>query len=187
MHVTKFLSLIVVRWCAGWEYGITIPPDDKPKSWVPAEKMYHMHRRKRLIRPRKRVAGAGTTAEVSLEWALWTIICAAEQALYQQWCKELVMFIGCSLVVWCFPYLLWLVEEGCWRSRGLGVFFPHWLEVPQERAFIGHIPSATMEEEDGSSTPCWCIGHLQPGGGTGETSCFHGHLYTVGHFKSKGL
>ncbi|XP_031416619.1 myoferlin isoform X1 [Clupea harengus] len=42
----------------GWEYGITIPPDDKPKSWVPAEKMYHVHRRKRLIRPRKRVAGA---------------------------------------------------------------------------------------------------------------------------------
>ncbi|XP_031595497.1 myoferlin-like isoform X2 [Oreochromis aureus] len=38
----------------GWEYGVTIPPDDKPRSWVPAEKMYHVHRRRRLIRPRKR-------------------------------------------------------------------------------------------------------------------------------------
>uniref|UniRef100_A0A674AUE7 Myoferlin n=1 Tax=Salmo trutta TaxID=8032 RepID=A0A674AUE7_SALTR len=40
----------------GWEYGITIPPDDKPKSWVPAEKMYHVHRRRRMIRPRKRTS-----------------------------------------------------------------------------------------------------------------------------------
>ncbi|KAG8134173.1 hypothetical protein E2320_007306 [Naja naja] len=31
----------------GWEYGITIPPDNKPKSWVPAEKMYHTNRRRR--------------------------------------------------------------------------------------------------------------------------------------------
>ncbi|XP_032429268.1 myoferlin isoform X2 [Xiphophorus hellerii] len=38
----------------GWEYGVTIPPDDKPLSWVPAEKMYHVHRRRRLVRPRKR-------------------------------------------------------------------------------------------------------------------------------------
>ncbi|XP_028820324.1 myoferlin-like [Denticeps clupeoides] len=42
----------------GWEYGITIPPDDKPKSWVSAEKMYHVHRRRRKIRPRKRIPGA---------------------------------------------------------------------------------------------------------------------------------
>uniref|UniRef100_A0A665VTS3 Myoferlin like n=1 Tax=Echeneis naucrates TaxID=173247 RepID=A0A665VTS3_ECHNA len=40
----------------GWEYGVTIPPDDKPKSWVAAEKMYHVHRRKRLIRPRKKIS-----------------------------------------------------------------------------------------------------------------------------------
>ncbi|XP_028332943.1 myoferlin-like isoform X2 [Gouania willdenowi] len=40
----------------GWEYGLTIPPDDKPRSWVPAEKVYHVHRRRRLFRPRKRVA-----------------------------------------------------------------------------------------------------------------------------------
>ncbi|KAG7492728.1 hypothetical protein MATL_G00017920 [Megalops atlanticus] len=45
----------------GWEYGVTIPPDDKPRSWVPAEKMYHIHRRKRMIRQRKKVPG--TAAE----------------------------------------------------------------------------------------------------------------------------
>ncbi|KAG5267056.1 hypothetical protein AALO_G00239370 [Alosa alosa] len=40
----------------GWEYGLTIPPDDKPRSWVSTEKMYHMHRRKRLIRHRKKIS-----------------------------------------------------------------------------------------------------------------------------------
>ncbi|XP_065805381.1 myoferlin isoform X2 [Labrus bergylta] len=40
----------------GWEYGVTIPPDDKPRSWVSAEKVYHVHRRRRLVRPRRRVA-----------------------------------------------------------------------------------------------------------------------------------
>uniref|UniRef100_A0A8C4XTU6 Dysferlin n=1 Tax=Falco tinnunculus TaxID=100819 RepID=A0A8C4XTU6_FALTI len=38
----------------GWEYGITIPPDRKPKSWVPAEKMYHTNRRRRWVRLRRR-------------------------------------------------------------------------------------------------------------------------------------
>ncbi|XP_066428949.1 dysferlin isoform X5 [Eleutherodactylus coqui] len=38
----------------GWEYGITIPPDRKPKSWVPTEKMYHTNRRKRWVRLRRR-------------------------------------------------------------------------------------------------------------------------------------
>ncbi|XP_034158677.2 myoferlin [Pangasianodon hypophthalmus] len=42
----------------GWEYGITIPPGDKPSSWVAAEKMYHVHRRKRLVRLRKKIANA---------------------------------------------------------------------------------------------------------------------------------
>ncbi|XP_019715398.1 myoferlin isoform X2 [Hippocampus comes] len=40
----------------GWEYGVTIPPDDKPKTWVAAEKMYHIHRRKRLVRPRRKTS-----------------------------------------------------------------------------------------------------------------------------------
>ncbi|KAF1465423.1 Dysferlin, partial [Pygoscelis antarcticus] len=38
----------------GWEYGITIPPDRKPKAWVPAEKMYHTNRRRRWVRLRRR-------------------------------------------------------------------------------------------------------------------------------------
>ncbi|KAM9834419.1 dysferlin isoform 4-T4 [Syngnathus typhle] len=38
----------------GWEYGITIPPDRRPKSWVPAEKMYHTNRRRRWMRMRRR-------------------------------------------------------------------------------------------------------------------------------------
>ncbi|XP_042326048.1 dysferlin isoform X4 [Sceloporus undulatus] len=38
----------------GWEYGNTIPPDHKPKSWVPTEKMYHTNRRRRWVRLRRR-------------------------------------------------------------------------------------------------------------------------------------
>uniref|UniRef100_A0A3Q3N520 Dysferlin, limb girdle muscular dystrophy 2B (autosomal recessive) n=1 Tax=Labrus bergylta TaxID=56723 RepID=A0A3Q3N520_9LABR len=38
----------------GWEYGITIPPDRRPKSWVTAEKMYHTNRRRRWMRLRRR-------------------------------------------------------------------------------------------------------------------------------------
>uniref|UniRef100_A0A3B4WDS6 Myoferlin n=1 Tax=Seriola lalandi dorsalis TaxID=1841481 RepID=A0A3B4WDS6_SERLL len=50
----------------GWEYGVTIPPDDKPRSWVAAEKVYHIHRRRRLVRPRKRAAlPTGAAVEVS--------------------------------------------------------------------------------------------------------------------------
>uniref|UniRef100_A0A1A8LFT9 Myoferlin n=3 Tax=Nothobranchius TaxID=28779 RepID=A0A1A8LFT9_9TELE len=47
----------------GWEYGVTIPPDDKPKSWVAAEKMYHNHRRKRLRRPRRKISDKTSLAE----------------------------------------------------------------------------------------------------------------------------
>ncbi|XP_034712906.1 dysferlin isoform X2 [Etheostoma cragini] len=52
-----------VEWCEdlnravddqGWEYGLTIPPDRRPKSWVPAEKMYHTNRRRRWTRMRRR-------------------------------------------------------------------------------------------------------------------------------------
>ncbi|KAF3842053.1 hypothetical protein F7725_024004 [Dissostichus mawsoni] len=47
----------------GWEYGVTIPPDNKPKSWVAAEKMYHVHRRKRLIRLRKKTSDKKAVSE----------------------------------------------------------------------------------------------------------------------------
>ncbi|XP_055083337.1 LOW QUALITY PROTEIN: myoferlin [Periophthalmus magnuspinnatus] len=47
----------------GWEYGVTIPPDDKPKSWVAAEKMYHIHRRRRLVRRRKKISDKVVIAE----------------------------------------------------------------------------------------------------------------------------
>ncbi|XP_067092623.1 myoferlin [Osmerus mordax] len=47
----------------GWEYGVTIPPDDKPRSWGAAEKMYHVHRRKRLIRPRRKTTSTAATPE----------------------------------------------------------------------------------------------------------------------------
>ena len=46
----------------GWEYGITIPPDNKPKSWVAAEKMYHTHRRRRLVRKRKKDLAQSTSS-----------------------------------------------------------------------------------------------------------------------------
>lgn len=57
-------NYVPVPYLVGWEYGITIPPDDKPKSWVAAEKMYHVHRRKRLIRPRKKISDQTAPAEV---------------------------------------------------------------------------------------------------------------------------
>lgn len=56
-HDRKFYFLLLT---IGWEYGITLPPDDKPSSWVAAEKMYHVHRRKRLIRLRKKIADTPT-------------------------------------------------------------------------------------------------------------------------------
>lgn len=61
----------------GWEYGVTIPPDDKPRSWVPTEKVYHVHRRRRLVRPRKRAAlPAGAAVEVSIgQYCIYCSIC----------------------------------------------------------------------------------------------------------------
>lgn len=48
------ISTINVLLPVGWEYGITLPPDRRPKSWVPSEKMYHTNRRRRWIRLRRR-------------------------------------------------------------------------------------------------------------------------------------
>ncbi|KAG8435205.1 hypothetical protein GDO86_013229 [Hymenochirus boettgeri] len=50
----------------GWEYGITIPPDSKPKSWVAAEKMYHTHRRRRLVCKRKKDPKAISSSKMVL-------------------------------------------------------------------------------------------------------------------------
>lgn len=50
----KTNSYLILHSCPGWEYGITIPPDRRPKSWVPSEKMYHTNRRRRWIRLRRR-------------------------------------------------------------------------------------------------------------------------------------
>ncbi|XP_031760541.1 myoferlin isoform X3 [Xenopus tropicalis] len=50
----------------GWEYGLTIPPDSKPKSWVAAEKMYHTNRRRRLVRKRKKDPKVSTTSKAAL-------------------------------------------------------------------------------------------------------------------------
>ncbi|NXA75801.1 DYSF protein, partial [Thryothorus ludovicianus] len=38
----------------GWEYGMVIPPERRPKAWVPAEKMFHTQRRRRWVRLRRR-------------------------------------------------------------------------------------------------------------------------------------
>nr|XP_032808020.1 myoferlin-like isoform X1 [Petromyzon marinus] len=38
----------------GWEYGLVIPPETRSKQWVSAEKMYHMYRRRRWLRRRRR-------------------------------------------------------------------------------------------------------------------------------------
>ncbi|ROJ33119.1 Dysferlin [Anabarilius grahami] len=48
------ISTINLLLPVGWEYGITLPPDRRPKSWVPSEKMYHTNRRRRWIRLRRR-------------------------------------------------------------------------------------------------------------------------------------
>lgn len=50
----KSHSYLILHLYPGWEYGITIPPDRRPKSWVPSQKMYHTNRRRRWIRMRRR-------------------------------------------------------------------------------------------------------------------------------------
>uniref|UniRef100_A0A4W5PUB5 Myoferlin n=1 Tax=Hucho hucho TaxID=62062 RepID=A0A4W5PUB5_9TELE len=58
----------------GWEYGVTIPPDDKPKSWGAAEKMYHIHRRKRLLRPRRKIADTKARRDPGEGWEFSSLI-----------------------------------------------------------------------------------------------------------------
>uniref|UniRef100_A0A8C2L7Z9 Myoferlin like n=1 Tax=Cyprinus carpio TaxID=7962 RepID=A0A8C2L7Z9_CYPCA len=58
----------------GWEYGVTIPPDDKPRSWVAAEKMYHIHRRKRLVRPLKFISQILSAKDIGDGWEYSSLI-----------------------------------------------------------------------------------------------------------------
>lgn len=123
----------------GWEYGITIPPDDKPKSWVAAEKMYHVHRRKRLVRPRKKISDQKAAVEVRCKkmhktkanifrrrWRFLQNICRLIDAIFS-------------------------TET---RTRGrLGVLVPDWLEVPQEGALLWHVPPPPLETKDGPIRP----------------------------------
>ncbi|XP_039632392.1 myoferlin-like [Polypterus senegalus] len=53
----------------GWEYGISITPESKATSWMPAEKKHHTHRRKRLIRKRKQIEQTLSTEKPTLEKA----------------------------------------------------------------------------------------------------------------------
>lgn len=104
----------------GWEYGITIPPDDKPKSWVAAEKMYHVHRRKRLIRPRKKISDKVAATEVRKR---------QRYVRKREDLRDVMSAVSHSFLV--------LVSTLEARTRGrLGILFPHWLEVPQEAAHL---------------------------------------------------
>ncbi len=42
----------------------------------------------------------------------------------------------------------------------LGILVSDWVEVPQEGAFLGHIPPQALEEENGTSWTCGRIGYL---------------------------
>uniref|UniRef100_A0A8C5JN93 Dysferlin n=1 Tax=Junco hyemalis TaxID=40217 RepID=A0A8C5JN93_JUNHY len=58
----------------GWEYGITIPPERKPKAWVPAEKMFHTNRRRRWVRLRRRdLEHMGAGRKVGLAGKRWPV------------------------------------------------------------------------------------------------------------------
>lgn len=53
----------------GWEYSIAVPPDRKPRHWVPAEKMYYTHRRRRWVRLRRRdLSQMEALQKVSKRW-----------------------------------------------------------------------------------------------------------------------
>lgn len=110
MYVCVCLSAL------GWEYGVTIPPDDKPKSWVAAEKMYHVHRRKRLIRPRKKISDKMAATEVRTK--RWMYLRKTVDL------RDVMGAVSHSFV---------LISSAEARTRGrLGILFPDWLEVPQE-------------------------------------------------------
>lgn len=140
------MCLSVFLLTLGWEYGVTIPPDDKPKSWVAAEKMYHVHRRKRLIRPRKKISDKAAAADVR-KWEM----------------RKKVDSTDLSAVSHSFLGLVFSAET---RPRGrVGILFPDWLEVPQEGALLRHLSSPPLEEKDGPFRLHWGLCYIQTGGG----------------------
>uniref|UniRef100_A0A670JK97 Dysferlin n=1 Tax=Podarcis muralis TaxID=64176 RepID=A0A670JK97_PODMU len=68
----------------GWEYGLTIPPDHRPKSWVPAEKMYHTNRRRRWVRLRRRDLAQ---REAELEGEGWEYASLFGWKFHLKYCK----------------------------------------------------------------------------------------------------
>lgn len=144
----------------GWEYGITIPPDTKPKSWVAAEKMYHTHRRRRLVRKRRRdSAQAVTTGRVSRrEMQLQTVFLTHCSSACQSNCR-------------CFSLHLYSIVDNrdlhllgnviIWRSRRMGICFLDWLEISLETTQFWHFPSKTMETKNGSLRDTWGCSYLQ--------------------------
>lgn len=138
LQVWPFVSVpLHLRLTIGWEYGITIPPDDKPKSWVAAEKMYHVHRRKRLVRPRKKISDQTaavevrfkTTEEANIFRRLWRVL--------QNICRLIDVFFSAETRT----------------RRRLGVLVPDWLEVPQEGTLLRHLPPPPLEAKDGPIRP----------------------------------
>ncbi len=164
--VFKHLFFYCLNWMSGWEYGVTIPPDDKPRSWVAAEKMYHIHRRKRLVRPRRKISDTPTIEVRTLHYCyfqifswsfLWFVPCLLVQQLTftSDWVS--VKFISQMLSAVCIINVFTTEKRHWWW---LGILVSDWVEVPQEGAFLRHIPPQALEEENGTSWTCGRVGYL---------------------------
>lgn len=113
--------------------------------------MYHVHRRRRLTRPRKKMSDQTAPAEVR-----WQRLEEWMQNKKTNKQKNDMAF---------------LVSSAEARTCGrLGVLFPHWLEVPQEGALLWHVPPTPMEKEDGPVWFYWIFRNLQTRRGTGEAT-----------------
>lgn len=53
--------------------------------------------------------------------------------------------------------------------RRLGILFPDWMEISQKGARLWHVPSPSLEEENGSIWPHRLFCHLQTGGRISES------------------
>ncbi len=164
--IRKLFVFHCLNWMSGWEYGVTIPPDDKPRSWVAAEKMYHIHRRKRLVRPRRKISDTPTIEVRTLHYCyflifswsfLWFVPCCLVQQLTftSDWVS--VKFISQMLSAVCIINVFTTEKRHWWW---LGILVSDWVEVPQEGAFLRHIPPQALEEENGTSWTCGRVGYL---------------------------